>query len=39
MFNLTSYIDDDTDEVIVKTLDDFYDDGVSYDVTEFVDRE
>ena len=39
MFNLTSYIDDDTDEVIVKTLDDFYDDGVSYDVTEFVDRD
>ena len=39
MFNLTSYIDNDTDEVIVKTLDDFYDDGVSYDVTEFVDRD
>jgi len=39
MFNLTSYIDNDTDEVIVKTLDDFYDDGVSYDITEFVDRD
>jgi len=38
MFNLTSYIDNDTDEVIVKTLDDFYDDGVAYDITEFVDR-
>ena len=38
MFNLTSYIDNDTDEVIVKTLDEFYDDGVSYDVTEFIDR-
>jgi hypothetical protein len=38
MFNLTSYIDNDTDEVIVKTLDDFYSDGVSYDITEFVDR-
>ena len=38
MFNLTSYIDNDTDEVIVKTLDDFYAGGVSYDVTEFVDR-
>lgn len=39
MFNLTSYIDNDTDEVIVKTLDDFYSDGVSYDITEFVDRD
>ena len=38
MFNLTSYIDNDTDEVIVKTLDEFYAGGVSYDVTEFVDR-
>jgi len=38
MFNLTSYIDNDTDEVIVKTLDEFYDDGVAYDVTEFIDR-
>ena len=38
MFNLTSYVDNDTDEVIVKTLDDFYSDGVSYDITEFVDR-
>ena len=38
MFNLTSYVDDDTDEVIVKTLDDFYSDGTSYDITEFIDR-
>jgi len=38
MFNLTSYIDNDTDEVIVKTLDDFYADGVAYDITEFIDR-
>ena len=38
MFNLTSYIDNDTDEVIVKTLDNYYAGGVSYDVTEFVDR-
>ena len=38
MFNLTSYIDNDTDEVIVKTLDEFYDDGVAYDITEFIDR-
>ena len=37
MFNLTSYVDDDTDEVIVKTLDDFYSDGTSYDITEFID--
>ena len=39
MFNLTSYIDNDTDEVIVKTLDNYYAGGVSYDVTEFVDRD
>ena len=38
MFNLTSYIDNDTDVVIVKTLDSYYAGGVSYDVTEFVDR-
>ena len=38
MFNLTSYIDDDTDEVIVKTLDNYYAGGTSYDITEFVDR-
>ena len=39
MFNLTSYIDNDTDVVIVKTLDSYYAGGVSYDVTEFVDRD
>ena len=39
MFNLTSYIDNDTDEVIVKTLDNYYAGGVYYDVTEFVDRD
>ena len=38
MFNLTSYIDDDTDEVIVKTLDNYYAGGTSYDITEFIDR-
>jgi hypothetical protein len=38
MFNLTSYVDDGTDEVIVKTLDDYYAGGTSYDITEFVDR-
>ncbi len=39
MFNLTSYIDNNTDVVIVKTLDSYYAGGVSYDVTEFVDRD
>ena len=39
MFNLTSYVDNDTDVVIVKTLDSYYAGGVSYDVTEFVDRD
>ena len=39
MFNLTSYIDNDTDEVIVKTLDSYYAGGVAYDITEFIDRD
>lgn len=39
MFNLTAYVDDDTDQVIVKTLDSYYSGGVSYDVTEFIDTE
>ena len=37
MFNLTAYVDDDTDVVIVKTLDNYYSGGTSYDVTEFID--
>lgn len=37
MFNLTSYVDNDTDVVIVKTLDNYYSNGGSYDITEFVD--
>ena len=37
MFNLTAYVDDDTDVVIVKTLDSYYSGGTSYDVTEFID--
>ena len=37
MFNLTSYVDNDTDVVIVKTLDNYYINGGSYDITEFVD--
>ena len=36
-FNLTAYVDKNTDEIIVKTLDDFYSDGVSYDITKYVD--
>ena len=39
MFNLTSYVDNVTGNIIVKTLDDFYNDGVAYDVTEFIDRD
>jgi hypothetical protein len=39
MFNLTSYVDNATGNIIVKTLDDFYNDGVAYDVTEFIDRD
>jgi hypothetical protein len=39
MFNLTSYVDNNTDEVIVKTLDNYYAGGTSYDITEFIDRD
>ena len=39
MFNLTSYVDNVTGNVIVKTLDDYYSDGIAYDITEFVDRD
>jgi hypothetical protein len=39
MFNLTSYVDNVTGNIIVKTLDDFYNDGIAYDVTEFIDRD
>ena len=38
MFNLTAYVDNTTDQVIVKTLDSYYLGGSSYDVTEFIDR-
>ena len=37
MFNLTAYIDRDTNKIIVKTLDSFYASGVSYDITKYVD--
>jgi hypothetical protein len=36
-FNLTAYVDKNTDEIIVKTLDEFYSDGGSYDITKYVD--
>lgn len=35
MFNLVAYVDDNT--IVVKTLDDFYSDGGSYDISEFID--
>jgi hypothetical protein len=39
MFNLTSYVDNITGNIIVKTLDDFYNDGIAYDITKFIDRD
>ena len=39
MWNLTSYVDNVTGNVIVKTLDDYYSNGIAYDITEFVDRD
>ena len=35
MFNLVAYLEDDI--VVVKTLDDFYSTGVSYDITKYID--
>ena len=37
-FNLTAYIDKISGDIIVKTLDDFYSDGVVYDITKYVDN-
>jgi len=37
MFNLTAYIDQITNEIVVKTLDSFYLVGSSYDITKYVD--
>jgi len=37
-FNLTAYIDKNSGDIIVKTLDDFYSDGGSYDITKYVDN-
>ena len=37
-FNLAAYVDRNTNDIIVKTLNDFYDDGGVYDITKFVDN-
>lgn len=37
MFNLTAYVDKFTGKIIVKTLDSYYADGVSHDVTKYID--
>ena len=39
MFNLTSYVDNVTGNVIVKNLDNYYSDGIAYDITEFIHRD
>ena len=36
-FNLTAYVDKINGNIVVKTLDDFYNAGVSYDITKHVD--
>ena len=37
-FNLAAYVDINTNDIIVKTLNDFYQDGGVYDITKFVDN-
>ena len=37
-FNLAAYVDRNTNDIIVKTLNDFYQDGGVYDITKFVDN-
>jgi len=37
-FNLTAYVERNTNDIIVKTLDDFYSDGGVYDITKYVDN-
>ena len=37
-FNLVAYVDKNTDVIIVKTLNEFYDDGTVYDISKFVDN-
>tara|TARA_R110000772_G_C13174122_1_gene427380 strand:- start:34 stop:882 length:849 start_codon:yes stop_codon:yes gene_type:complete len=36
-FNLTAYVDKVTNEIVVKTLDDFYASGVPYDITKYIE--
>jgi len=36
-FNLTAFVDKNTNEIVVKTLDSFYASGISYDVTKYID--
>lgn len=36
MFNLTAYVDDASGNIIVKTLDEYYEDGTSYDITKYI---
>ena len=36
-FNLTAYVEKNTDEIVVKTLNEFYNDGSSYDISNFID--
>ena len=37
-FNLAAYVDRNTNDIIVKTLNEFYEDGDVYDITKFVDN-
>ena len=37
MFNLTAYFEHNTGDIVVKTLDDFYNDGKYYDISTYVD--
>ena len=36
-FNLTAFVDKNTNQIIVKTLDSFYSAGVPYDITKYID--
>ena len=37
-FNLVAYVDRNTNDIIVKTLNEFYEDGDVYNITKFVDN-
>ena len=37
-FNLTAYIDKNTDVINVKTLNEFYEEGGSYDISKYIDN-